>query len=63
MDEKQKQLIELQTKLEFYQKLDKKIDLVLNYELDLDDWSKEVYYKILRLENEITDLDLEIEIN
>lgn len=57
-----KKLIHLRTKLEFYKKLDKKLTKVLNAELEIEDWSDEVYEKINKLERELenlkTDMDL-----
>jgi hypothetical protein len=57
-----KKLVELRTKLKFYQKLEKKIDKCLNAELELDEWSSEVYYKISSLENELSDLKIEMDL-
>lgn len=61
MNNKEK-LIELRTKLKFYKKLDKKIDKVLNAELEIEDWSSEVYNKILILETELEDLKIEMDL-
>jgi len=62
MEENRKKLIQLRTKLEFYKKLDKKLEQVLNAELDIEDWSSEVYSKISRLENELDDLKIEMDL-
>jgi hypothetical protein len=56
----QKKLIQLKTKLEFYKKLAKKIKLVLNDELDLDDWDNEVYHKVIDLEYEVEELEFNL---
>lgn len=61
MNNKEK-LIELRTKLKFYKKLDKKIDKVLNAELEIEDWSSEVYNKILILETELDNLKIEMDL-
>ena len=61
MNNKEK-LIELRTKLKFYKKLDKKIDKVLNAELEIEDWGNEVYSKISRLEAELEDLKIEMDL-
>lgn len=61
MNNKEK-LIELRTKLKFYKKLDKKIDKVLNAELEIEDWGNEVYSKISRLEAELDDLKIEMDL-
>ena len=61
MTDKEK-LIVLKTKLDFYEKLENKIGKVLNLELELDDWSLEVYYKILHLESEIDDLKIKMDL-
>ena len=61
MNNKEK-LIELRTKLKFYKKLDKKIDKVLNAELEIEDWGNEVYSKISRLESELEDLKIEMDL-
>ena len=58
MDKNQVELIELKTQLAFYKKLDNKIDLVLNAELELEDWQEEVYRKIIGLENKVSDLEI-----
>lgn len=63
MDENKKKLIQIRTLLEFYIKLDKKIDQVLNAELELDDWSSEVYSKIRSLETALLDLKVEIDLS
>jgi hypothetical protein len=60
MDANRKKLIQLRTKLEFYKKLDKKLEQVLNAELEIEDWSSEVYNKLSRLENELDDLKMEM---
>jgi hypothetical protein len=62
MDTNRKKLIQLRTKLEFYKKLDKKLEQVLNAELKIEDWSGEVYLKISRLENELDDLKIEMDL-
>jgi hypothetical protein len=62
MDTNRKKLIQLRTKLEFYKKLDKKLEQVLNAELEIEDWSNEVYSKISRLEAELDDLKIEMDL-
>jgi hypothetical protein len=62
MDENRKKLIQIRTKLEFYKKLDKKIEKVLNAELEIQDWSEEVYRKISGLETELDDLKMEMDL-
>lgn len=62
MDANRKKLIQLRTKLEFYKKLDKKLEQVLNAELQIEDWSEEVYSKILRLETELDNLKMEMDL-
>jgi hypothetical protein len=62
MDTNRKKLIQLRTKLEFYKKLDKKLEQVLNAELEIEDWSEEVYSKISRLETELDDLKMEMDL-
>ena len=63
MDANRKKLIQLRTKLEFYKKLDKKLEQVLNAELEIEDWSGEVHNKISRLENELDDLKMEMDLS
>lgn len=58
-----KLLIQLRTKLEFYKKLDKKISKVLNAELEVDDWSSEVYFKKMSIEKELEDLKMEMDLS
>lgn len=62
MDANRKKLIELRTKLEFYKKLEKKINQVLQAELEIEDWSDEVYIKISRMEVELDDLKMEMDL-
>jgi hypothetical protein len=62
MEENRKKLIQLRTKLEFYKKLDKKLEQVLNAELEIEDWSSEVYGKISRLETELDDLKMQMDL-
>ena len=62
MEANRKKLIQLRTKLEFYKKLDKKLEQVLNAELEIEDWSNEVYSKISRLEAELDDLKIEMDL-
>jgi hypothetical protein len=62
MEANRKKLIQLRTKFEFYRKLDKKIDKVLNGELDIEDWSREVYEKIRKLDVELSDLKIEMDL-
>jgi hypothetical protein len=62
MEANRKKLIQLRTKLEFYKKLDKKLEQVLNAELEIEDWSSEVYNKVSRLENELDDLKMEMDL-
>lgn len=62
MDANRKKLIQLRTKLEFYKKLDKKLEQVLNAELEIEGWSGEVYSKISRLETELDDLKMEMDL-
>lgn len=62
MEANDKKLIQLRTKLEFYKKLDKKLDKILNAEIEIEDYSSEVYSKIQRLETELTDLKCEMDL-
>ena len=62
MDANRKKLIQLRTKLDFYKKLDKKLEQVLNAELEIEDWSSEVYNKLSRLENELDELKMEMDL-
>ena len=57
-----KKLIQLRTKLEFYKKLDKKIDLILNADLDIEDYSNQVYGKLQKIENELEDHKMKIDL-
>jgi hypothetical protein len=63
MDENSKKLIQLRTKLEFYKKLDGKLQKVLNSELEIEDWSDEVYNKISTLEDELDSLKMEMDLS
>ena len=39
-----------------------KLEQVLNAELEIEDWSSEVYNKLSRLENELVDLKMEMDL-
>lgn len=58
-----KKLIQLRTKLEFYKKLEKKINKVFNDELDLEHWLIEVEEKIKKIDIELDDLKLEMNLS
>ena len=62
MDKNRKKLIQLRTTLEFYKKLDKKIEKVLNAELQIEDWSEDVCLKIEGLAKELEDLKMEMDL-
>ena len=62
MDTNRKKLIQLRTKLDFYIKLDKKIDMVLNAELEIEDWANEVCVKKGQLIAELDDLKMEMDL-
>lgn len=62
METNRKKLIQLRAKLEFYKKLDKKLVKVLNAELEIENWSNEVYRKIQSLENELDNLKIEMDL-
>lgn len=52
---------ELKNKLSFYQKLNNKLDLILNNKIDIEDYSQEVYDKIEQLEEEVLNLQMKID--
>lgn len=52
-DESYKKLIQLRAKLDFYKKLKKKIDAIMNAKLELEDYSEEIYRKIDSVETEL----------
>lgn len=56
----EKVLVKTETQLEFYKKLYKKIEQVLDAKLELDDWHTEVYSKIHTLESELEKIEEEI---
>jgi len=60
--ENEKKLTQLRTKLEFYTKLDKKIDDVLQGRLEIEDWANKVFYKKRAIEKELDDLKLEMDL-
>ena len=45
--------VENRLKLAFYKNLSKKIDKIINCELELQDYAEEVYLKIIGLENKL----------
>jgi len=50
MNQNEKKLVQLRTKLKFYQKLSRKIEKVLTTELEIEDWAQEVHLKNGELE-------------
>lgn len=58
----EKKLIQLRTKLEFYKKLQSKVEKIMNAELELEDYSEEVYNKISKLENELESHKMEMDL-
>lgn len=56
----QKKLIQLRTKVEFYQKLGRKIEKILLSEIDIEDYAQEIYNKTVNLENELEDYKADI---
>jgi hypothetical protein len=57
-----KKLVQLRTKLEFYQKLSKKLEKVLNAEIEIEDWAQEVYLKNRTIEKELEDYKMELDL-
>lgn len=62
MDANKLKLAELRTKYQFYKKIEKKLEKVMNAELEIEDWQEEVYSKIALMEIEIEDLKIEMDI-
>lgn len=62
MDANEKKLVQLRTKLEFYQKLSGKIEKVLTTELEIEDWAQEVYLKKNQLEEELEAHKMEMDL-
>lgn len=60
MNENQIKLIQLRAKLNFYKKLEKKIDSIMEGDLEIDDYSTEIYNKNRKLETELDDLKVEM---
>ena len=60
--ENRKKLIQLRTRLQLYKKFDNEIQQVLNAELDIEDWSSEVYSELSSLENQLDDYKMEIDL-
>ena len=56
LDEKINRFVELKTKNEFYNKLDAKLDLILNAELEVDDYQNEIYHKRVKINTELENL-------
>ena len=63
MNENQIKLIKLRAKVNFYKKLEKKIDSIMEGDLQIDDYSTEIYNKNRRLETELDDLKLEMNLS
>jgi hypothetical protein len=62
MEDNRKKLIQLRTKLEFYKKLDAKITLIMNAKLDLEDYGLEIYNKVQKIESELNDYKMELDL-
>jgi hypothetical protein len=63
MEANRKKLIQLRTKIQLYKNLDNKIQKVLDAELDIEDWSSEVYCELSSLENELDNLKMEMDLS
>jgi hypothetical protein len=63
MEENRKKLIQLRTKIQLYKNLDNNIQKVLDTELDIEDWSSEVYSELSSLENELDNLKVEMDLS
>lgn len=63
MNENQIKLIKLRAKVSFYKKLEKKIDSIMEGDLEIDDYSTEIYNKNRRLETELDDLKVEMNLS
>lgn len=63
MNENQIKLIKLRAKVNFYKKLEKKIDSIMEGDLQIDDYSTEIYNKNRRLETELDDLKVEMNLS
>ena len=63
MNENQIKLIQLRAKVSFYKKLEKKIDSIMEGDLQIDDYSTEIYNKNRRLETELDDLKVEMNLS
>ena len=63
MNENQIKLIQLRLKVNFYKKLEKKIDSIMEGDLEIDDYSTEIYNKNRRLETELDDLKVEMNLS
>lgn len=60
MSDNEKKYIQIKTKLEFYKKLDRKIDLVIDTKFTIEELSNEVYAKIKDLEKEFNNLKIDL---
>lgn len=63
MDANQKKLIQLRVELNFYKKLEKKIDSIMAGELEIDDYSTSIFHKIRKKETELDDLKIEMNLS
>ena len=63
MNENQIKLIKLRAKVNFYKKLEKKIDSIMEGDLEIDDYSTEIYNKNRRLETKLDDLKVEMNLS
>ena len=63
MNENQIKLIKLRAKVSFYKKLEKKIDSIMEGDLEIDDYSTEIYNKNRRLETELDDFKVEMNLS
>ena len=63
MNENQIKLIQLRAKVSFYKKLEKKIDSIMEGDLEIDDYSTEIYNKNRMLETELDDLKVEMNLS
>lgn len=60
MNENEKRLVEMRTKLKAYKEFDKQLEDILNAKIELEDVSNTTYSIISQLEDSLVDLKIEM---
>jgi hypothetical protein len=63
MNNNKKKLIQLRTEFKCWKEMNKNITQILNSELEVEEWDLEVHFKLQKLEKELDDLKIEMNLS